>query len=81
MKVNSLHHQAVDRLGDDLRPVARDRAGIVQAIESSGDRLVIGVQWHPEFLVYRGRQQGLFRALVGNVKELRRTESHPCLEG
>lgn len=68
MKVNSLHHQAVDRLGDDLRPVARDEAGVVQAIEADGERLLIGVQWHPEFLVYRGRQQGLFRALVRYIQ-------------
>ncbi|MBI1181148.1 MAG: gamma-glutamyl-gamma-aminobutyrate hydrolase family protein [Alphaproteobacteria bacterium] len=64
MMVNSLHHQAVDRPGERLRPVARDDAGIVQAIEGEGERLLIGVQWHPEFLIYRGRQHGLFEALV-----------------
>jgi putative glutamine amidotransferase len=63
-RVNSLHHQAVDRPGEGLTPVARDRAGIVQAVEAAGDRLLIGVQWHPEFLVYHGRQHGLFRAVV-----------------
>jgi putative glutamine amidotransferase len=64
-RVNALHHQSVDRLGRGLRVVARDEAGIVQAIERDGEeRFWLGVQWHPEFLVLDRRQQGLFRALV-----------------
>src|ERR671932_339815 len=35
-RVNALHHQSVDRLGRGLRVVARDEAGIVQAVESVG---------------------------------------------
>jgi putative glutamine amidotransferase len=64
-RVNALHHQSVDRVGQGLRVVARDEAGIVQAIEAeSEERFWLGVQWHPEFLVMDRRQQGLFRALV-----------------
>jgi putative glutamine amidotransferase len=48
-RVNALHHQAVDRLGRGLRVVARDEAGIVQAIEAE-EGCCLGVQWHPEFL-------------------------------
>src|SRR3712207_1204455 len=50
-RVNALHHQSVDRLGRGLRVVARDEAGIVQAIEGIGPSFLIGVQWHPELLV------------------------------
>lgn len=64
-KVNSLHHQAVDRLGGGLRTVGRDRWGFVQAIEGVGERFLIGVQWHPEFLVFTPAQQRLYRGLVG----------------
>jgi putative glutamine amidotransferase len=64
LRVNALHHQSVDRLGDGLRIVARDRYGIVQAIEADGPRLVLGVQWHPEFLVFNRAQIRLFRELV-----------------
>ena len=49
MRVNALHHQAIDRLGDGLKVVARDKALIVQAIEASGKPFRIGVQWHPEY--------------------------------
>ncbi len=63
-RVNALHHQAVDRLGEGLRVVARERAGVVQGIEAPAHPFLIGVQWHPEYLVADPRQQALFRALV-----------------
>lgn len=66
-RVNALHHQAVDRLGDGLDVVARERAGVVQGIEAPGHRFMMGVQWHPEYLVLDQRQQALFRALVAAV--------------
>ena len=47
--VNSLHHQAVGRLGEGLRLVAKSPNGIIEATETiDPDRLLIGVQWHPE---------------------------------
>ena len=46
-RVNALHHQSVDRVGRGLKVVARDEAGIVQAIEGAGPSFLLGVQWHP----------------------------------
>ena len=63
-RVNALHHQSIDRLGDGLEIVARDTGGIVQGIEHTGERFVLGVQWHPELLVFNRGQQRLFRRLV-----------------
>ena len=62
-RVNALHTQSVRQLGQDLDAVAWDTAGVVQAIEGTGPRFVIGVQWHPEFLVFSRRDWRLFRAL------------------
>ncbi|MDF2660087.1 MAG: gamma-glutamyl-gamma-aminobutyrate hydrolase [Paenibacillus sp.] len=48
-KVNSFHHQAVKQPAPGMRITARAGDGTVEAIESeSGDRFVLGVQWHPE---------------------------------
>ncbi|MCF7984732.1 MAG: gamma-glutamyl-gamma-aminobutyrate hydrolase family protein [Thiohalocapsa sp.] len=63
-KINSLHNQGIDRLGEDLVVAGRDLDGIVQAIESPTHPFLIGVQWHPELLLYIGSQRRLFRALV-----------------
>lgn len=64
MRVNALHTQAIDRLGEGLRVSARDGSGMVQAIERVRDPFAMGVQWHPEHLFYAHRQRAIFRAFV-----------------
>ncbi|MDF2234871.1 gamma-glutamyl-gamma-aminobutyrate hydrolase family protein [Albimonas sp. CAU 1670] len=66
-RVNSLHHQAIDRLGEGLRIAARDEWGVVQAIEDASARFRFGVQWHPEFLLWRRPHRRLFRAFAAAV--------------
>ncbi len=52
-QVNSIHHQAVDRLGSDLHVEARCADdGVVEAIRARGEAFVAGLQWHPEFHVH-----------------------------
>lgn len=47
--VNSHHHQAIDKIGKDLKATAQAKDGIVECIESTLDEnFVMGVQWHPE---------------------------------
>jgi putative glutamine amidotransferase len=68
MRVNALHSQAVDRLGNGLRVAARDEGGMVQAIERTAPPFALGVQWHPEYLIYARRQRALFHALVAAAR-------------
>ena len=70
-RVNALHHQSVDELGAGLQVVSRDAHGIVQAIELAAAQFVIGVQWHPEFLVFDRGQMRLFRSLVAAARSQR----------
>jgi putative glutamine amidotransferase len=62
LDVNAFHHQAADRLGRGLRPVAWAPDGLVEGIE--GDGFYLGVQWHVETLVHLPRHARLFEALV-----------------
>ena len=50
VQVNSSHHQAIRRPGDNLRIVATSPGdGVVEAVElDDRDHFVVGVQWHPE---------------------------------
>ncbi len=62
--VNSLHHQGVNRLGHGFVVCGRDRDHIIQAIEHSGPRFRLGLQWHPEYLPWSSAQRRIFAALV-----------------
>ena len=50
LKTNSMHHQAVKRLGEGLKISARACDGTVEGIEDE-EGLIMGVQWHPEDLL------------------------------
>ena len=66
--VNSFHHQAIDRLGRDLRAVAWAPDGTIEAIEGiPAEPLFLGVQWHAESLVDRTDNLALFETLVAEA--------------
>jgi len=48
MEVNSYHHQSVANPGRNLRPVAFAPDGVIEAVEDTAGRFILGVQWHPE---------------------------------
>jgi putative glutamine amidotransferase len=47
-EVSCHHHQAIDRLGEDVAACAHAGDGTVEGVELTGFRFVVGVQWHPE---------------------------------
>jgi putative glutamine amidotransferase len=68
-RANSLHRQSINRLGRGLKISATDRYGIVQAVEyeKPDERFLLGVQWHPEFMIYRSSQRRIFNAFKDAV--------------
>jgi putative glutamine amidotransferase len=61
----SWHHQAVERLGEGLRPVAWAEDGVIEAMELVENPNLLAVQWHPELSAAEDpAQQGLFDRLV-----------------
>lgn len=65
--VNSLHHQAVSRLGHGLVAVAWADDGTVEAIEGITPVRMLGVQWHPELLTDRPGHRALFEWLCAEA--------------
>jgi putative glutamine amidotransferase len=64
-KVNSSHHQSVDKPGRGLRVAARTPDGVIEALEwTAGPSWVLGVQWHPERMPGEPFAAALFRRLV-----------------
>lgn len=70
--VNSFHHQAVSQTGPRFHITATAPDGIIEAMESTEFKSVLGVQWHPEWLMSEGRR--LFRWLVIQAREFKRAK-------
>lgn len=70
LSVNSFHHQAVDETGPRFHVIARSDDGIIEAMESTEYKSILGVQWHPECL-----ESGLpiFQWLIGEAQQYRHT--------
>ena len=65
--VNSFHHQAVSDTGPHFQATASSPDGIIEAMESTEHKSILGVQWHPEWLGDEG--QKLFQWLVNRASE------------
>ena len=75
--VNSFHHQAVSDAGPRFRVIARAADGVIEAIESTEFKPILGVQWHPECMGDDGLP--IFQWLVDQAakfKEVKRLHHH-----
>ena len=72
LRVNSFHHQAVDRVGPGLRVCAVASDGTIEGLEDPAQPFVVGVQWHAETLVEGPEHRALFEELVAAASGERR---------
>lgn len=73
LEVNTTHHQSVKKLGKGLIVNAAAEDRVIEGIESRKHAFVLGVQWHPEFLVHRDQaQKKIFAAFVSACTSGRR---------
>lgn len=73
VRVNSLHHQAVKEVHAPLVVTAVAKDGVIEAIESTAHRFMVGVQWHPEAMVKRDDRLSLklFKKFIEAASEKR----------
>ncbi len=67
IRVNSLHHMAVDDVAPGFMATARCPDGIVEAIESTTDWFAIGTQFHPESTSATALDQRVFEEFVAGI--------------
>ena len=70
LPVNSFHHQAVKEAAPGFAVSALSPDGLIEAIESTRHKSMIGVQWHPECMILGGDRSmmPLFEWLVGEAR-------------
>lgn len=66
IRTNSFHHQAINKLGEGFKVIAKSSDGIVEAIEKIDHKFCLGIQWHPEMMVARGNKDmiKIFKLLI-----------------
>jgi len=70
LRVNSMHHMALDEIAPGFEVTARCPDGIVEAIESRmPDWFAIGTQFHPEAPTASALDRRIFEEFVDAVKE------------
>jgi putative glutamine amidotransferase len=76
-QINSSHHQAIDRLGENLRVTAQAPDGTIEGVEWTGDaNWVVGVQWHPERMPGDALAERLFADFVSAARSSRASLMH-----
>jgi len=71
--VNSFHHQAVKDCGSHLHVVATAPDGVIEAVESTEQKALMGVQWHPEWMGDEGLK--LFEWLTQRSREFKEAKA------
>ena len=71
--VNSVHHQAVKDCGSHLHVVATAPDGVIEAVESTEQKALMGVQWHPEWMGDEGLK--LFEWLTQRSREFKEAKA------
>ena len=75
--VLSSHHQAVDKVGRDLRVAARSADGVIEALERTDGAFGLFVQWHPESMDDTDHRDAIYGALVRACIGRRKGASSP----
>jgi putative glutamine amidotransferase len=72
-RVSGAHHQAINRIGVGLLPVAWTPDQVIEAVELQGHRFGVGVQWRPE----EGNDLRIFEALVAAARSATAEATQP----
>ena len=75
LAVNTFHHQSVSKVPEGFMVTATADDGVIEAMEAVNDRIILGVQWHPESFIMNGDRcmMPLFEWIVSEAALYRRS--------
>jgi len=68
LMVNSIHSQSIDKVGEGLVVTSCEPNGIIQSVEKPRHIFYMGVQFHPERLIYKSVFRRLFKTFIDAAK-------------
>lgn len=76
LPVNSFHHQAIKDVAPGFKVCAIASDGVIEAIESTEYKSMIGVQWHPECFILNNDEcmMPLFDWLIGEASSFKKAK-------
>lgn len=76
LPVNSFHHQAIKDVAQGFKVCAIASDGVIEAIESTEYKSMIGVQWHPECFILNNDEcmMPLFDWLIGEASSFKKAK-------
>lgn len=74
IRVNSFHSQVIDKPGTGLKITSYSADGFVESIEGTGSTFLVGVQFHPEFMMEDQSMAAIYHAFVEATIEYRKNK-------
>ncbi len=68
LRINSMHKQAIHTLGKGLVKCAIEDNGVIQAVEDPSKPFYLGVQFHPEAMIYHRLFRGIFSTMINTCR-------------
>ncbi|HMP03249.1 MAG TPA: gamma-glutamyl-gamma-aminobutyrate hydrolase family protein [Gemmatales bacterium] len=76
VEVNSMHHQGIKELGQNLVASAWSPDGLIEGLEGTNGSFLLGVQWHPEELTESSPpMRRLFAEFIDAARQYRRQKA------
>ena len=69
LRVNSIHHQTIDKLAQGFKACALSEDGLIEGITDPSCNFFVAVQWHPEFVPHSEFSEELSRAFIEACKK------------
>lgn len=64
ISVNSFHSQVIDQLGVGLKVTSTSTDGFIESIEGTDSPFLMGVQFHPEFMMNRKEMFNIYQSFI-----------------
>ncbi|GAB3790344.1 gamma-glutamyl-gamma-aminobutyrate hydrolase family protein [Virgibacillus kimchii] len=71
VEVNSFHSQAIDKVGRGLKITSYSKDTVVESIEGTSSHFIMGLQFHPEFMVESEKMCNIYRRFIRAAAEFK----------